>query len=90
MQKGKNSDDGAEELGMANVGGVFFVLLVGSSMAVCFGCCEWFFLVIRRSKRYKVKKQHTKVKYKYIYIYIYIQKKKHKTKFDNNNYDGKT
>uniref|UniRef100_A0A1S4G9X1 Uncharacterized protein n=1 Tax=Anopheles gambiae TaxID=7165 RepID=A0A1S4G9X1_ANOGA len=48
------SDDGAEELDMDNVGGVFFVLFVGCSFASLFGCCELFFVIAHRARRHKV------------------------------------
>uniref|UniRef100_A0A182HTL3 Ionotropic glutamate receptor C-terminal domain-containing protein n=1 Tax=Anopheles arabiensis TaxID=7173 RepID=A0A182HTL3_ANOAR len=48
------SEDGAEELDMDNVGGVFFVLFVGCSFASLFGCCELFFVIAHRARRHKV------------------------------------
>ncbi|GAB0095911.1 Ionotropic glutamate receptor [Sergentomyia squamirostris] len=45
-----SDDDGAERLDMANVGGVFFVLLCGGAFAVFYGLCEWMFVIWKKSR----------------------------------------
>lgn len=50
----KNDDGKAAELGMANMYGVFIVLLFGSSLASSFGFLEWFVIILKRSMKYKV------------------------------------
>ncbi|XP_039445715.1 glutamate receptor ionotropic, kainate 2 isoform X2 [Culex pipiens pallens] len=49
-----SADDGAEELGMDNVGGVFFVLCVGCSFASVIGCCELLCVIMQRARQHKV------------------------------------
>ncbi|XP_055535887.1 glutamate receptor ionotropic, kainate 2-like isoform X2 [Wyeomyia smithii] len=49
-----SADDGAEELGMDNVGGVFFVLCVGCSTALFIGCCDLVFHNLSTARREKV------------------------------------
>ncbi|XP_055610691.1 glutamate receptor ionotropic, kainate 2 isoform X2 [Uranotaenia lowii] len=49
-----SSDDGAEELDMENVGGVFFVLCVGCTIAVVIGCCDLLCEIARRARQHKV------------------------------------
>lgn len=49
-----DKDDGAEELDLANVGGIFLVVFVGCVFASCYGCCEWVFLVFHKAHHYKV------------------------------------
>ncbi|XP_055710642.1 glutamate receptor ionotropic, kainate 2-like isoform X2 [Phlebotomus papatasi] len=51
------SDDGAERLDMANVGGVFFVLTCGSAFGVFYGCCEWLYFIRKRAAKKKVSLQ---------------------------------
>ena len=46
-----NGDDGAEHLDMANVGGVFFVLLSGCGIAVLYALCEWYYYMWKRSRQ---------------------------------------
>ncbi|XP_073815886.1 glutamate ionotropic receptor kainate isoform X2 [Musca autumnalis] len=46
--------DGAEELGMPNVGGIYFVLLIGCVAATCFGILEWICHIYSTSRQYKV------------------------------------
>ncbi|EDS27909.1 ionotropic glutamate receptor subunit ia [Culex quinquefasciatus] len=53
LQQG-SADDGAEELGMDNVGGVFFVLCVGCSFASVIGCCELLCVIMQRARQHKV------------------------------------
>lgn len=51
----KNSDsDSAEALVMANMNGVFIVLLCGSGLATIFGVIDCFLITYRKSKLYKV------------------------------------
>lgn len=52
QQEGEN--DGAEELGIANLGGVFFVLCVGSVFASVYGLLEWLCHVYGTARRNKV------------------------------------
>ncbi|XP_065092480.1 glutamate receptor ionotropic, kainate 2 isoform X2 [Ochlerotatus camptorhynchus] len=49
-----SADDGAEELGMDNVGGVFFVLFVGCSTALAFGCCELLCEISKYARQHKM------------------------------------
>ncbi|XP_017466908.1 PREDICTED: glutamate receptor ionotropic, kainate 2 isoform X2 [Rhagoletis zephyria] len=51
-QEGEN--DGAEELGIANLGGVYFVLFVGSIFASIYGLLEWICYVYGTARRNKV------------------------------------
>lgn len=44
------SDEGAEHLDMANVGGVFFVLLSGCGISVLYALCEWYYFMRKRAK----------------------------------------
>ncbi|XP_059617774.1 uncharacterized protein LOC132262512 [Phlebotomus argentipes] len=48
------SNDGAERLDMANVGGVFAVLVCGGAFGIFFGCCEWLYVIRKRANRKKV------------------------------------
>ncbi|KAL5284003.1 GRIK3 family protein [Megaselia abdita] len=50
----KSEDSGVAGLGMDNLGGVYFVLLVGSVVATIYGFIDWLYNVYRRSKRYHV------------------------------------
>ncbi|GAB0095910.1 Ionotropic glutamate receptor [Sergentomyia squamirostris] len=43
-----------KDLDMANVGGVFLVLLIGASLAFWYGCCEFFYMMVRRAKQHRV------------------------------------
>lgn len=52
QQEGEN--DGAEELGIANLGGVYFVLFVGSIFASIYGFVEWICHVYGTARRNKV------------------------------------
>ncbi|XP_062537416.1 glutamate receptor ionotropic, kainate 2 isoform X3 [Armigeres subalbatus] len=49
-----SADDGAEELGMDNVGGVFFVLCVGCSVALVIGCCDLLCEISKLARQNKV------------------------------------
>lgn len=44
----------SKELGIANMYGVFFVLLMGSVLAFAYGLLEWFILIIKQSQAMKV------------------------------------
>lgn len=46
-----NNDDGAQHLDMANVGGVFFVLLSGCGIAVVYALCEWYYYMRKRARQ---------------------------------------
>lgn len=46
--------DGAEELGMPNVGGIYVVLFIGCVAATCFGILEWICHIYSTSRQYKV------------------------------------
>ncbi|XP_065364329.1 glutamate receptor ionotropic, kainate 2 isoform X2 [Calliphora vicina] len=46
--------DGAAELGMANVGGIYVVLLMGCITATCFGILEWISHIYATARHYKV------------------------------------
>ncbi|CAD7092220.1 unnamed protein product [Hermetia illucens] len=50
----KAQSDSAAELGMANLGGVYFVLIVGSVLASVYGVIEWIYIIFRRSRAYSV------------------------------------
>lgn len=48
------SDDGAQHLDMANVGGVFFVLLSGCAIAVVYALFEWYYCMVQRAKEKRI------------------------------------
>lgn len=48
------NDDGAEHLDMANVGGVFFVLLSGCGIAIFYGLCEWYYYMRKRANKKRI------------------------------------
>lgn len=48
------SDSSAAKLDLKNVGGVFFVLCVGSAFAALFGLIEWVHDIYKRSSLDKV------------------------------------
>lgn len=39
---------------MANVGGVFFVLLCGCGIGVAYGLCEWYYYMRKRARQKKI------------------------------------
>ncbi|XP_055710638.1 glutamate receptor ionotropic, kainate 2-like isoform X2 [Phlebotomus papatasi] len=47
-------DGKPKDLDMANVGGVFLVLLIGVSLAFWYGCCEFIITTVRRAKQHRV------------------------------------
>ncbi|XP_055907531.1 glutamate receptor ionotropic, kainate 2-like [Eupeodes corollae] len=51
----KTEQSEATEMGMPNLGGVYFVLLIGSSIAAACGLIDWLFFVLRKARRYKVR-----------------------------------
>lgn len=52
--KAKGDGDGAEELGMANMNGVFLVLVFGTIFATVFGVIDCILVMCRKSKMLKV------------------------------------
>lgn len=54
-QRLKGSNDGADELGLANMGGVYVVLLGGCVIATIVGLIDCLIAVRKRSKKCKVK-----------------------------------
>lgn len=48
------NDDGAQHLDMANVGGVFFVLLSGSGIAILYGVLEWYYYMLKRARQKQI------------------------------------
>ncbi|XP_055907858.1 glutamate receptor ionotropic, kainate 2-like [Eupeodes corollae] len=50
----KQEQSEANKLGMPNLGGVYFVLLVGSLVAVACGILDWLFFVFRKARHYQV------------------------------------
>lgn len=39
---------------MANVGGVFFVLLSGCGIAFLYALCEWYYYMVKRSRQKQI------------------------------------
>lgn len=50
----KDTGEGAEHLDMANVGGVFFVLLSGCGIAFLYALCEWYYYMVKRSRQKQI------------------------------------
>ncbi|XP_055849584.1 glutamate receptor ionotropic, kainate 2-like isoform X2 [Episyrphus balteatus] len=50
----KSEQSEAAKLGMPNLGGVYFVLLVGSLIAAACGIIDWLFFVFRKARHYQV------------------------------------
>lgn len=50
----KQEDSGVAELGMDNLGGVYFVLAVGSVFATFYGLLEWLYHIFKRARRNRV------------------------------------
>lgn len=50
-QQSKSTEDSAQHLDMANVGGVFFVLLSGCGIAFLYALCEWYYYMRKRARQ---------------------------------------
>ncbi|XP_055851575.1 glutamate receptor ionotropic, kainate 2-like [Episyrphus balteatus] len=51
----KTEQSEAKEMGMPNLGGVYLVLLIGTSVAAACGLLDWLLFVFRKARHYKVR-----------------------------------